>query len=128
MPFKDKEKRNKYNREWYNRNQPKIRLIKNKWRKNNIERLREHDRDRNLKIKTQVLDFYGNKCKSCGISNYRVLSIDHIYNNGAKHRKQINKKTGQNFYHWLKNNNFPTGYQTLCMNCNILKGWESNKK
>lgn len=49
-----------------------------------------------------------------------ALSIDHINNNGAEHRKEISKGN-TNIYSWLKKNNFPEGFQTLCMNCQFIK-------
>ncbi len=55
-------------------------------------------------------------------SIYRVikdewLTIDHINNDGAAHRKEIGEG-GTNFYRWLRKNNYPLGFRTLCWNCN----------
>ncbi len=30
--------------------------------------------------------------------------------------------TGSKLYNWLKRNNFPKGFQTMCINCNFAKG------
>lgn len=58
-------------------------------------------------------------CACCRCNDYDFLTIDHIDNEGAKHRK----KTGcSNLYSWLKVNNYPEGFQVLCYNCNSLKG------
>lgn len=46
-----------------------------------------------------------------------ALSIDHINNDGGRHKKEIKK----NLYGWLIKNNFPDGFQTLCMNCQFIK-------
>jgi hypothetical protein len=52
------------------------------------------------------------------------LTIDHIENNGAEHRRQ--QRNGQNkghdIYAWLRKNNYPEGFQVLCYNCNCAKG------
>ena len=48
-----------------------------------------------------------------------ILTVDHINNDGVAHRKKIKKR---NIYQWLTKNNFPEGFQTLCMNCNFAKG------
>lgn len=61
---------------------------------------------------------YGNCCQCCGESNERFLTIDHINNNGSEERQKINSKGGSSFYRWLRQNNYPEGYQTLCNNCN----------
>jgi hypothetical protein len=73
---------------------------------------------KNDKRKLQVLSHYSNGtpiCACCGETDIDMLSIDHVNNDGSKHRKQI----GDNIYLYLKNNNFPQeGYRVLCMNCN----------
>lgn len=79
-------------------------------------------------IKTQVFDYYGNKCACCGESEPMFLTIDHIDNDGAQHRKIMarNCKTenayrfqgGKKTYYWLIKNGFPAGFQVLCSNCN----------
>jgi hypothetical protein len=66
------------------------------------------------------------KCQRCGFSDIRALSIDHINNDGSKHRKEIGK--GRAIYYWLKNNNYPEGYQVLCMNCQFIKEHEKKQK
>ena len=75
--------------------------------------------------KVKVLTHYGNgkiACVLCGFEDMRALSIDHMNGGGAKHIKSLHK----NFYDWLVENNFPEGYQTLCMNCQwILKAKQS---
>lgn len=77
--------------------------------------------------KQRIIDHYGGKCLCCGEMGLIFLTIDHISENGAEHRRQIapNHKGkgpgGDLFYRWLEKNNFPDGYQTLCYNCNIGK-------
>jgi hypothetical protein len=79
----------------------------------------------NGKIKIEILTHYGNgkcACVICGESRLPCLSIDHINNDGGQQRK-IQRLTGVRFYKWLKDNNFPGGYQTLCMNDQFLKAF-----
>ena len=61
---------------------------------------------------------YGNCCNICGEEDYIVLTIDHINQDGASHRKKIGLNAGTTFYRWLIKNNFPKGYRLLCRNCN----------
>lgn len=62
------------------------------------------------------------KCSLCGYdSDIDALTIDHINNNGKEHRKQLNVYASKDLYRWLIKNNFPDGFQILCMNCNMLK-------
>lgn len=84
----------------------------------------------NNRIKNEVLTYYGGgklACAKCGFTNIWALTIDHIDGKGADHRKQIGHITGKKFYLWLKANNYPTGYQTLCWNCQWIKRHENKE-
>lgn len=59
--------------------------------------------------------------ENCVAENLIVLSIDHINGDGGKHRKELNIHGGKEFYKWLVKNNYPEGYQVLCMNCQWSK-------
>lgn len=65
------------------------------------------------------LAYGGYVCKCCGETIKEFLTIDHINNDGCKHRKTV--KPGKAFYSWLAKNNYPTQFQILCMNCNFGK-------
>lgn len=73
-------------------------------------------RDKNKEI---VYRAYGEVCKCCGEADKTCLSIDHVNNDGAQHRKEVG--SGSGFYQWLINNSFPKDFQTLCRNCNWAK-------
>jgi hypothetical protein len=69
-------------------------------------------------FRLQALSAYsaGNPhCACCGESVLEFLSIDHINNDGALHRRQLGNK---NLYRWLAENHYPAGFQVLCYNCN----------
>lgn len=69
-------------------------------------------------LRNEVLNAYGNACACCGETEPCFLAVDHIFNDGAKHRQNI----GRNLYRWLRNNNFPKDrFQLLCHNCNAAK-------
>ena len=73
--------------------------------------------------KLKVYNHYSNydiKCNCCGEKHIEFLSIDHINNDGYIHRKTV--RGGSEFIRWLVSNNFPPGFQILCMNCNCSKG------
>lgn len=75
-------------------------------------------------IKECVFNYYGNKCcwPECDITDLDMLSIDHILDNGASDRERIFGKAqrhaagGNLMYRYLVINDFPKGYQPLCMN------------
>ncbi|MDF2736219.1 MAG: hypothetical protein K0S93_75 [Nitrososphaeraceae archaeon] len=92
---------------------------------NNKKRLRKIRSEIDLKTKIEVLSHYskGNlECKCCKDIDIKHLTIDHIKGDGNKHRKEIKIKGGVAFHRWLKNNNYPKGYQVLCHYCNARKG------
>ena len=77
------------------------------------------NKEKNRVLKKEVLQAYGGfRCScpgGCTETHIRFLTIDHIHNDGAKHRREIGSV---NIYTWLKNNNYPPGFRVLCMNCN----------
>lgn len=111
------EKAKKYKAEW-----------NAKWRKEHPEEARKYNREYQHKLRQRVrqeaVAHYGGKCAKCGITDYRILQIDHINNNGYRHRKEI--KTGL-FPMWLKKHGYPKDYQILCCNCNWIKRFENNE-
>jgi hypothetical protein len=60
-------------------------------------------------------------CRWCGQGDIDVLTIDHINNDGAEHRKTRRAMTGNAMYSWLIKNDYPEGFQVLCFNCNVKK-------
>lgn len=73
-------------------------------------------------IRQTIFDHYGQKCNcscGCNVTNPNHLTLDHIENNGAEHRKQVGKS--EFFYRWVIKNNFPDDLQILCFNCNCAK-------
>jgi hypothetical protein len=74
-----------------------------------------------LKQRIMVLQHYGgnpSKCACCGEPRIEFLTVDHIENNGAIHRREI----GNTIVEWLIRNDYPEGYKVLCWNCNCSKG------
>jgi hypothetical protein len=88
--------------------------------------MKEKERIVRLNRKQGVLTHYGNgecACVWCGFKDIRALSIDHIHDNGRAHRREIHRS----LYNWLIDNDFPEGYQTLCMNCQFIKNFNKDK-
>jgi len=91
------------------------------------ERALRYNRGKLRANRQVVLDHYGRKCACCGESIERFLCIDHINNDGNKHRREIGAGTGGSaFYLWLIKNQFPVEFQTLCYNCNNGKRFTGN--
>ena len=109
----------------YRENPERYRGYVRKYRRQDPDRYRAMDRAKHRKKKLTVLDAYGGRrCACCGIEYISMLTIDHVNNDGAKHRKQMarGKKTvGSRLYQWLISHGFPPGFQVLCFNCNSSK-------
>ena len=78
------------------------------------------------KLKNRIYLAYGGYiCNCCGETEPLFLTIDHVNNDGANHRRELSKdgKAGdsQAVYRWIEKNNYPIGFQILCHNCNSGK-------
>lgn len=84
------------------------------------------NKKRRLEEKMTVYNHYSNgviQCVCCGEKELDFLSLDHINNDGAEHRRKIGR---QNTIKWILANNYPPIFQLLCMNCNFSKGKNGN--
>lgn len=89
-----------------------------KYREKNKEKISLRNKKRRSLLKNEVFNIYGNgNCCCCGEREISFLSIEHVGGGGRKHRKALGIPGGDSFYKWLKDNNFPDGYEVLCMNC-----------
>ena len=120
-----------YWEEYYKKNRERLLAQKRQWwkewyPKHKQELVPEINRKK-WALKREVLTHYGNGkcvCVSCGYSDIRALTIDHINGGGHKERKRLGKgidRGGVPFYRWLRKNDYPKGHQTLCMNCQLIK-------
>ncbi|MEV5468309.1 hypothetical protein AB0N37_22185 [Streptomyces griseoincarnatus] len=78
---------------------------------------RNRGREWRNKLRSAALDAYGRACACCGETIERFLTIDHAANDGNVHRQRLG---GSSSYvnRWLRDNEYPEGFQTLCSNCN----------
>lgn len=93
-----------------------------RYRLKNKDIINHKCRIRNKSIRMEVLNYYSNgsmECNCCGEKELDFLSIDHIDGGGYKQRKI--QGVGTNLTKWLKTNDYPKGFQVLCMNCNFGK-------
>ncbi len=123
----NKERQLEYGRKYYQVHKEQIRE-KERRGKLGSEEISASNRHFAERRKRLVLTHYGNgklACVKCGESRLACLSIDHINAIGAKGRRGI--IGGTNFYAWLIKNNYPLGYQTLCMNCQWVKRYENSE-
>jgi hypothetical protein len=65
-------------------------------------------------------------CPNCPEILPFFMSIDHINGGGSAHRREVG--SGRQFHKWLKDNDFPEGYRTMCFNCNHAREIMEDKK
>jgi serine/threonine protein phosphatase PrpC len=134
----NKQKWDEYNQKRYSMNGVAIANYLLGWRKNNKDKVSQYSkknyekhkeqnqknhREYTRRLKETVLTHYGNgemKCVLCGFDNPHALTIDHINGNGATHRRAIGGG-GVKTYLWLRRNDYPAGYRTLCANCQLIE-------
>ena len=49
-----------------------------------------------------IMAYGGYECACCGEAEPLYLSIDHVNNDGAQHRKELGSLGGHKLYKWLK--------------------------
>lgn len=134
---KNKDKLLEKKKKYYIKNKDKIRKSQKIWEEKNKEKLKAYKKEYYNKIKDKeckrkkeqwkklklwVLTYYSNgipRCECCGETHIEFLTINHKNGGGNKHRKKIGIG---NFYRWLIKNNYPSGFNVLCMNCNFSLG------
>lgn len=69
-------------------------------------------------LRSEFLKMYGGKCMCCHIDEEMFLTLDHIHDDGSKHRKQ---RGGFGVYQDATSFHNPERFQILCRNCNFAK-------
>ena len=111
-----------YKMQYHAKNKDKIVAKVNEWVKNNPERRRKNALAYYYRLQHDAIMQYGGyKCVWCGIDEPLALCLDHVENDGNKHRKELGFLGGHRLYKWLRDQNYPPGFQVLCMNCNHAK-------
>ena len=128
-------------RRYYLKHKERIKKVNAAYRRAHVDQYRaygrKHDQAHRLtkrrttnkrrrRNKIAALTYYGKdgrmQCcwRKCLIRDIDMLSIDHINNDGARHRKKKNRD-GVHIYCWLVRMKFPDGFQTLCFNHQMKK-------
>lgn len=119
-----KERHRERFRQWHKDNAEYHNERSKQWYRDNSIRAKETQKSYNNNLRLKCLQYYSHSitpycmCPGCNVTTYEFLSIDHINGGGDKHRREIGH---HNLYRWLINNNFPPGFQILCLNCNMAK-------
>lgn len=81
------------------------------------ERARQLAKAARQKLRSEFISAYGGCCACCKESEYAFLTLEHIYKDGAAHRKIYSTSTS--ILRQLKREGWPKDrYELLCFNCN----------
>jgi hypothetical protein len=128
--LKNREQRLGIYRRYYRRHRLKLLKARKEYYDTNRKEIRNRKLARNLQIKFEVLAHYGPRkelrCswRGCAIVDVDMLSLDHVKNDGFKHRHQHQhdgSQGGVGLYSRLRNMKYPKGFQTLCYNHQMKK-------
>ena len=73
-----------------------------------------------VRLRERIFAIYGQKCACCGESNLRFLTLDHVKNDGAEHRRSYGGYIKGTYVEAIKFPD-PSRFQVLCWNCNMGK-------
>ena len=127
------EERKAYRKEYYQKNKKQKIEYTKKYTIENYEKIKEYQksykpiknkarREQNFKNRKFVIQHYSNKtnkCACCGEEEMYFLTIDHIEGRAKWGHEGY---TSGKLYRFLIKNDYPKGFQVLCMNCNLAKG------
>lgn len=111
------------NKIWYDKNKEEInRCRREKYANSPFEhKLTNKIEVQRVRLKTLEHIKYPAVCERCGESNFLVLTIDHINNDGQEERKKHSTIQTWRRILKMKKNDARKRYQVLCRNCNWLK-------
>lgn len=72
------------------------------------------------KLKKDALNAYGNECACCGETEFRFLTLKRTVQDDEAPKYA---RGGNGLYFWLRKQQYPPEFQTLCMNCNMGGHW-----
>jgi hypothetical protein len=112
-----------YLKKWRKKNAAKIKAGRKKEYENLKKRGYAGRKEWRTALKKETFVAYGGACLGCGEKELCCLSIDHIFDDGAKERgKKGYRFGGSPFYLQLRQKGFPKDrYQLLCHNCQFRK-------
>ena len=91
---------------------------------------RAYHREADRRRRQEILDHFGGACLWCGFDDPRALQIDHVFDDGADHRRSLSS-TGRSkntagkvqtmLRRMIRNGEDTSRFQLLCANCNWIK-------
>lgn len=149
-----REKNKEHLAEYYEKNKDKMKTYSKNWRNNPENKLRiknlnsspqylAKQKEHRDNLQMQVFLAYSKRhsnnnipcCRCCGQTHVKFLAVDHIAGKKQMDSEPELVKLGYNskfkstgLKRWIVKNNFPDGFQILCHNCNLAKGFSKDNK
>lgn len=127
--YATKEKRQAWEKAYYQKNKEKIRAKKAEQMRSLRNKYQDKFRQQGLSyrqaMRERLMDIYGRVCAICGYEDSRALTLDHIHGDGNLERKEFGE-TG--VYRRAVKEFQPEKYRTLCMNCQFIEHKERSKR
>lgn len=102
-----------YQADYRKKNKKHIASLQKDWKEKNQLHIKDYQHQRQEMIRLEAVRVYSGgtmQCVCCRDSHVQFLGVE------GNRPKGIS-----NIYLWLKKNNFPLGFQILCMNCKTGK-------
>jgi len=81
---------------------------------------KRYRREMVIKLRAEMIAAYGGRCTCCGEDESLFLTLEHLKNDGAEHRKKLGNQ--YRVLKDLKKRDWPKdNYTVLCYNCNCAK-------
>lgn len=120
-PEEKRARQREYYHKWYENNKERARKMKRErmreYRAANPEKHLRQTKEAKQRMRNALFEIYGEVCALCGFSDKRVLTLDHIKNNGSEERAELGER---GVYQRAKDNYLPDEYRILCMNCQFI--------
>ena len=86
-------------------------------------KLRNMLRDRNKR--KELINYLGGKCVGCGITDWRILQVNHLNGGG---RREILLKGNKKIYKEILNGQRENEFDLRCANCNLIYEFETKRR
>jgi hypothetical protein len=94
------------------------------YRKSHAAEFEKYEDFTNQELRFMAMNLLGFECVHCGITDERILQIDHVFGGGSEERRNIGVRGI--YIKILESNGY--GYQCLCANCNAIKRIENHEE
>ena len=126
--YKDMEKKKATDRRYYltHKEERKKYLSMSKEKRQPI--VNAGHRRQHHKRRKEIMEFLGGiYCSQCGLSDYRILQLDHKDGKGFLDKKRFKGSHSRQAYYWKHPQEAKQKLQVLCANCHAIKSWDNKE-